>query len=219
MQWMALLVLWTAAAADLGQAVALDVLLPPDVDVAAIQPAGQGSSVAALRDAEATLEASREAATDRRQDLQRLSRVASLVERLADIEVRARRVDLAAAHQGERLQRLIGPPPPDTAAYQVDASRAALAAARARADLAHVEGVLLRDHAAHARSVRALERVRLAEVHARGATPPTPANELLRRQAARVRLEAAEARRRAQVLATQARARAAAEVVALNSER
>ena len=69
----------------------------------------------------------------------------------------------------------------------------------------------------HARSVRALERVRLAEVHARGASPPTPPDALLRKQAVRVRLEAAEARRRARVLVAQAHTRAAAE--ALSSER
>jgi hypothetical protein len=84
-------------------------------------------------------------------------------------------------------------------------------------ELAHAEVELLRDHAAHARSVRALERVRLAEVRARGASPPTPPDALLRRQAVRVRLEAAEARRRARVLVAQAHTRAAAE--ALSSER
>jgi hypothetical protein len=214
---MALLVLWTAASADVGGVVGLELLRPPEVDVSAVQPAVETSAVATLRDAEAALEASRRTAAARQQDLRRLSRVMVLSARLADTEVRARRVELTAAHQGERVQRLAGPPPEDAATYQVDASKEALDEARARAELAHAEVELLRDHAAHARSVRALERVRLAEVRARGASPPTPPDALLRRQAVRVRLEAAEARRRARVLVAQAHTRAAAE--ALSSER
>ncbi len=191
----------------------LELLRPSEVDVASVQPAVDGGSVAALRAVEGDIEASLRAAKARRDDLRRLTKVAALAGRLAATEVRARRVDLTAARQGERVQRLRATPPADGAVYEVARSREALLAAHATADLARMELLLLREHAAHAATVRDLERARLAEARARADSPPASQAELLRRQAVRSHREVAEAKRRSQVLLTEARARAASDAI------
>lgn len=178
----------------------LDNLKPTTIDPVAVTAPTTDAERAELRALADELKKSISAATAAAAKHKEAARQDGLAIKIAATELKARKLDLAAAKKDLKVQKISDSGEAErTAEAAVEAAKSAVAAATTKLSVTKGRATLDKARQAHAGTLADLEQAKLDEVEARSATPPADQAELLKIQKARAKAEVSESKARSKV--------------------